>query len=215
MRRLHPVGIALALSASPAAAQRYETSRPSAEPLVVPGGVLDRRPEAVWRAPRALREFEGNLQGSVGFESRVLGRGAPLAVWLGAAYQPLGFNLRPVLEPSIRLVAGTGALTFSTQARYGQSLVDTERYGSLRIEALANVATGLALGVEAAGTFDLEIDADEPLGEPETDLRSGPLLVLTRGPVRVVASGGAQRLALRFSEPRLGAVALLGVGVGL
>jgi hypothetical protein len=141
--------------------------------------------------------------------------GGSASRWSAAAYEPLGFNLRPVVAPSVRLVTGAGAVTFSTQARYGQSLVDTERYGSLRLDAIAELAPGWGTGVEATVMFDLEIDDDEPLGEPASELRSGPLLVFVRGPLRAVACGGIQRSEPRFGEPKLGAIAFFGLGVGL
>jgi hypothetical protein len=167
----------------------------------------------LWVSPAAAQREEIPRAGSdpvvvvVGDASR--------ASFSGAAYEPPGFNLRPAVTPTLRLVRGAGALTFSALARYGQSLVDTERYGLLRADAVLELAPGWGAGVEALGMFDLEIDDDEPLGEPAFDLRSGPLLVFAGGPLRVVASGGVQRFELRFAEARLGAVAMLGVGVGL
>jgi hypothetical protein len=134
---------------------------------------------------------------------------------LGAAYEPFGFNLRPALAPGIHLRLATSALSVSLETAYAQSLVDTERSGAARLDALAPLGRNFELGLTSRADFDLELDADESPGEPQFEARGGPLVTWTRGPLRATASAGPLLLRLRFAEPRAGAGAQISIGTSL
>jgi hypothetical protein len=82
----------------------------------------------------------------------------------------------------------------------------------VRLAALGPITENIQIGVDSTATFDLELDADEPLGEPERDIQVAPTATLCLDAAVLSAQAGVSVLELRFEEPRVGSVVLLGAG---
>jgi hypothetical protein len=107
---------------------------------------------------------------------------------------------------------GAGQKWCFANVAYGNGLRGDERYGMVRLAALGPITENIQIGVDSTATFDLELDADEPLGEPERDIQVAPTATLCLDAAVLSAQAGVSVLELRFEEPRVGSVVLLGAG---
>lgn len=165
------------------------------------GGVFSRRGE--------------QASGEIGLKAQLTSQhrtGFDLAATL--LYQNEGFNLRPALASGIQCGTSIGSWLLLGNVGYGQGLADEERYGTLKLAVLRQVSEQLHAGVDSMLDLDLELDADEPDGEPQLLLQAGPAVTWTIGSVALSAQVGLSVLQPRFEAARAGGVAVIGAGGG-
>jgi hypothetical protein len=161
----------------------------------------------------ALAPQPDELRGELGIKAQLLyenDAGADLT--LAVSYQDHGFNLRPEIVSMVLAGTRLGPVSLLANVAYGNGLSDDERYGMVRVAALAPLTERIQIGVDSTASFDLELDADEPLGEPERDIQVAPTATLCLDAAVLSAQAGVSVLELRFEEPRVGSVVLLGAG---
>jgi hypothetical protein len=161
----------------------------------------------------ALAPQPDELRGELGVKAQLLyenDAGADLT--LALSYQDHGFNLRPEVVGMVLAGTRLGPVSLLANVAYGNGLGNDERYGMVRLAVLGPITENIQLGVDSTATFDLELDADEPLGEPERDIQVAPTATLCFDAAVLSAQAGVSVLELRFAEPRVGSVVLLGAG---
>lgn len=132
------------------------------------------------------------------------------------AYQSRGFNLRQAVATGILLGRRFGETQTLLNVVYGQGLEDDERYGSLRAGVLHPIVQRLYVGLDARFSADLELNEDEPEGEPEFEGHVGPVLSYTLSHLTLSATAGPATLRYRDgTDTRFGAVVSLGVAATL
>lgn len=131
---------------------------------------------------------------------------------LALDYQNEGFNLRPEVVATLLLARKLGPVSLLANAAYGHGVRDDERFGQLRLAALLPATPSLRVGVDSSLALDLELDSDEPPGEPELELQGGPAATLVLGVIGLGAQVGVAVSKLRFEATRIGPAALVGAG---
>lgn len=139
--------------------------------------------------------------------------GFDLAV--GAAYQDEGFNLRPAVAPAVYFGTHAGGVALLANVEYAHGLADDERAGHVRFAMVRELHRRWYVGLDAHASFDLELNDDEPEGEPQMLVRAGPVAGFALHHLFAGVQAGLSVLELRFGSPRAGAVALIGVGAAL
>jgi hypothetical protein len=138
-----------------------------------------------------------------------LGIDAALAV----SYHSRGFSLRPVVVAEVLLGRRFGETQLLFNAGYSQPTDSDERSGSARAAVTTRVVGDLRAGLDSKASFDLELDEEEPAGEPELEVLAGPAVGYAIGHVAVSATGGVSALRLRDgNDTRVGATMALGLG---
>lgn len=137
--------------------------------------------------------------------------GVDLAV-LGV-YEAKGFNTVRAITARVAASRAFGATRVVANAGYGFGLEEGERYGDFRLAGLHGLTEHLQLGIDSRFRVDLERDADEPAGEPDWELMTGPLAAYTIDRFVVTATAGLSAVKLRLVEgSHVGAIAALGFG---
>jgi hypothetical protein len=185
------------------------TPAPAPDPITVTSAVeLDLA--GVARAPAALGEHEVLWARGADAEARIFAaHGLVLAA--GARYEPVGFSLRPALVPRLRLERRGGQFMLAAQAAVSQSVVDGQRSGVVSLDAVRSLGPHGLLGLRGSAAFDLERDADDPVGETDLELRAEPWLGLCQGPALLFVAGGPVLSRLRFEQTRRGTSAETGL----
>lgn len=150
---------------------------------------------------------ELGLKTQLAFERR-----AGFDLTLTVSYENEGFNLRPAIASELLGATHLGSFLILANLGYGHGLADDERYGTLKLAAVTRLSEQLHAGLDSMLDMDLELDDDEPDGEPQVLLQAGPALTWTLGNVALSAQGGLSVLQPRFERPRAGGVAVIGAG---
>jgi hypothetical protein len=136
---------------------------------------------------------------------------------LSVTYLGEGFNL--VRAAEVRALVGRrfGDTSLYMNAGYAQGLERNERYVDVRLSAQQHFWNRkLFVGVDSRARIDAELDADEPVHEPEVDLLAGPMVGVTLGNVAITGFGGLSAVRYRDQSPsRVGVFAGLGLGTVL
>lgn len=159
------------------------------------------------------RGGDDSVHGELGLKAQLAfehDAGLDLAAVL--SYQNEGFNLRPAVVPMLVVGTHLGSVVVLANLLYGHGLADDERFGAARLALLQPLTEQLHVGVDSKVELDLELDDDEPEGEPQIILQAGPAATWALGNVAVSAQGGVSLVQLRFEEPNTGGVLLLGAG---
>ena len=128
-------------------------------------------------------------------------------------YESRGFNEVPALAGTLALGRSLGNLHLVANVGYARGLEDSEQYGSAGLAAIYAVSQQLQLGLDSRLRIDLERDDDEPPGEREWELLTGPTVTFTMGSFAVIGGTGLATNQLRL-QPGLnvGAIGYLGLG---
>ncbi len=166
--------------------------------------VLARR--VALRAGFAGTDREQHVNASV---QVALARGLHVAV----GYDGMGHNTVPAMFARVGVAHGAGSIRTLASAAIQLGLAEDERAGELALAAYTPMSASTQLGWTAQGTLDLERDADEPEGEPDWQLRTGPYAAIAVHELVATAS-----LGVATSKPRLvdhtrtSMIAMLGLG---
>jgi hypothetical protein len=164
------------------------------------------------RAGAAARPRE-EVKLDVGLQAQVLFQeDAGLDLALAVDYENEGFNLRPELVGALLAARDFGSVSLLLNAAYGHGVLDDERFGRVRLALMTPVTSKLRVGVDSSLAADLEIDDDEPPGEPELDLQMTPAATFVLGSFSLSAQAGVAVSKLRFESTRVGPAALVGIG---
>ncbi|MES1172157.1 MAG: hypothetical protein ABUL77_02880 [Bacteroidota bacterium] len=132
---------------------------------------------------------------------------------ISAGYEPHGFNTVSAVGVLVAVGRRFGDLNVIGNVGYGLGLKEGERYGDGRLAGIYRVGRRLHLGLDSRFRIDLERDADEPAGEPDWELVSGPVAAVTAGRFLFSAGGGLSAIRFRANnESHVGAIGQLGVG---
>jgi hypothetical protein len=128
-------------------------------------------------------------------------------------YEARGFNTVRAATVRLAISRAVGDTRLVGNLGYGFGLDDGERYGDLRLAGLHAVTRKLQVGLDSRFRVDLERDDDEPAGEPDWELLTGPLATYSFDRFVISASAGLSALKLRLVETRhIGAIGTLGLG---
>jgi hypothetical protein len=137
--------------------------------------------------------------------------GVDLAVL--AVYEARGFNMVKAATARVAVSRTFGETRLVGNVGYGYGFEDGERYGDFRLAGLRAVTQHLQVGLDSRMRIDLERDNDEPAGEPEWDLVTGPVATYTFDRLLFSASAGMSATKMRLMPGnRVGAIGTLGVG---
>lgn len=97
---------------------------------------------------------------------------------------------------------------------YGQDPEGHERDGEIALAALLRLSNLVHLGLDTRGRFDLGSERRKLVAEglPDYQIDAGPVLNLALGPVAATARAGASIFRRPEQDPRLGVVAVAGLG---
>jgi hypothetical protein len=137
--------------------------------------------------------------------------GVDLAV-LGV-YEAQGFNTVRAVTARVAVSRAFGDTRLVSNLGYGFGLQDGERYGDFRLAGLHALTRDLQVGLDSRFRIDLERDDDEPIGEPDWELVTGPLATYSIDRFVISATAGLSALKFRLVETtHLGAIGTLGLG---
>lgn len=128
-------------------------------------------------------------------------------------YQSRGFNLTPAVAADVLLGRRIGDTQLLLNIGYGQGVTEGERYGRVRAASLTRVVDELRVGIDGRFMADLELEWEEPTGEPEFEANVGPVVSYTISHISLSATVGPA--ALRYRDGRdtlLGVAANFGIG---
>jgi hypothetical protein len=137
--------------------------------------------------------------------------GVDLAV-LGV-YEAKGFNTVRAVTARLAVSRTFGDTRLVANLGYGFGLEEGERYGDFRAAGLHRLTQHLQVGIDSRFRVDLERDSDEPVGEPDWELLTGPLATYSFDRFVINASAGMSALKLRLIDTKhIGAIGTLGLG---
>jgi len=137
--------------------------------------------------------------------------GVDLAV-LGV-YEAQGFNTVRAVTARVAVSRTLGDTRLVSNLGYGFGLQDGERYGDLRLAGLHALTRSQRVGLDSRFRIDLERDDDEPIGEPDWELVTGPLATYSIDRFVVSATAGLSALKFRLvGTTHMGAIGALGLG---
>jgi hypothetical protein len=129
--------------------------------------------------------------------------GVDLAV--AGGYTSSGFNLLPALFSELLIGRRFGSVSLIANATYGQSVVDADRFGSLRAAALVQILEPLYVGLDAKVSTDLERDQTEPEFEPQLEGQGAGFVSYAFATITFSARAGVRALRYRQqSDLRVG-----------
>jgi hypothetical protein len=137
--------------------------------------------------------------------------GVDLAV-LGV-YEARGFNTVQAVTARVAVSRAFGATRLVSNVGYGLGLEEGEQYGDFRLAGLHGLTTRLHVGLDSRFRVDLERDSDEPAGEPDWELVTGPLAAYSIDRFVVTATAGLSALKRRLVPGNnIGAIGAVGFG---
>jgi len=160
---------------------------------------------------------DGSFRPTVGLRVQALSQDRhAIDLGFGGFYKPEGFTeAEGEIEVMVMLARRFGRLSTFANFVYGQDPEAAERDGELRMGALYALAAPLQAGLDARLRFDLGSEEGKRRAEggAEYDLWVGPTASYALGPVAAIAQAGLS--VYGTASPRVGAVALLGMGGAL
>ncbi len=142
---------------------------------------------------------------------RQTGQGVDLAI--AGGYEPHGFNTVPAALIAAAAGRSFGAVSLLGNVGMGVGTEQGERYADGRLAAMVRVLPRLHLGLDSRARVDIERDNDEPEGEPDWEVVTGPFATISVN--RFVLSGGAGVSAVRKRfDPSFAVGALMHLGLG-